>query len=231
MQPHYLPWPGYFDLIQRADIFIFHDDIKFNKQSWQQRNRIALSEELVWLSVPVQKGRGTGSLINQLKVDDSQNWRHRHLAKLQHAYSASPGFDVVYRLIERALDPANTALSTINQAFILGVLDLLGIKRTIHCSSEWGLPGSRSERLLNLCDRVGATSYLSPRGSRAYIEEDGVFAAAGFPVFYQQYKTPVYRVFPPLKEGESPSFVDALMTLGPERAAKILGEDGEDAGE
>lgn len=61
MQPHYLPWPGYFDLIQRADVFIFLDDVEFSKQSWQQRNRIALNDELVWLTAPVQKKGGAGS--------------------------------------------------------------------------------------------------------------------------------------------------------------------------
>mgnify|MGYP006286900777 CR=1 FL=1 len=226
MQPTYLPWPGYFDLIQRADIFIFLDDVEFARRSWQQRNRIALNDELVWLTVPVQKKGRRGERIDEVEVDNSRDWRRRHLATLERAYSGSPGFGPVYGLIERALDPANTALSTINQTFILGVLELLGIERTIHCSSEWAVSGTRSERLLNLCERAGATAYLSPRGSRDYIEEDGTFAAARFPVSYQQYQTPVYRAFPPLEQGDSPSFVDALMTLGPERARGILGEGG-----
>lgn len=222
MQPHYLPWPGYFDLIQRADVFIFLDDVEFSKQSWQQRNRIALNDELVWLTAPVQKKGGSRKRICEVELDDSRDWRHRHLKTLEQAYSRSPGYEVVYGLVERALDPAHTALSDINQTFILGVMELLGIERTIYCSSEWEVPGTRSERLLNLCELAGATAYLSPRGSRVYIEEDGIFAAAGFPVFYQYYQTPTYRAFPPLEEGESPSFVDALMTLGPERAGLIL---------
>lgn len=224
MQPTYLPWPGYFDLIQRADVFIFLDDVQFARRSWQQRNRIALDDELVWLTVPVQKKGRVGERINEVKVDDCRDWRRRHLATLTQAYSGSPGFDAVHGLIERALDPSHTALSTINQTFILGVLELLGIQRTIHCSSEWAVSGTRSKRLLNLLERVGATAYLSPGGSKAYIEEDGVFAAAGFPVRYQYYRAPVYRAFTPLDKGESPSFIDALMTLGPERGKDILGE-------
>lgn len=223
MQPTYLPWPGYFELVQRADVFIFLDDVEFSRQSWQQRNRIALDDELIWLTVPIQKKGLRGKRINEVEVDDSRDWRRRHLATLKQTYSGLPGSAVTLGLIEHALDPAHTALSTINQTFILGVLELLGIERIIHRSSELAVPGTRSGRLLNLCESVGATAYLSPRGSRAYIEEDGVFAAEGFPISYQDYQTPVYRSFPPLQQGHSPSFVDALMTLGPEGAMGILG--------
>lgn len=223
MQPTYLPWPGYFDLIQRADVFIFLDDVQFSRQSWQQRNRIALNDELHWLTVPIEKRGRLCQRINEVKVNNGRDWRRRHLATLTQAYSDAPGFDAVYNLVERALDPSHTALSIINQTFISAVLELLGIERTIHCSSEFAISGTRSKRLLKLLERVGATTYLSPVASKAYIEEDGVLSAAGFPVRYHYYEVPTYRVFPPLCKGESPSFIDALMTLGPERGKGILG--------
>jgi WbqC-like protein family len=173
-QPTYLPWLGYFDLIDQVDVFVLPDDAQFEKQSWQQRNRIKTPIGLQWLTVP---GMFHG--------------RFGHFLK-----------DVNLRLLE-------------------WLMSAMGIRTRLLRSSGLEQAGRRTERLANICARLGADQYLSPPGSAGYrLEEVNVMADPPVAVAFQHYEHPVYaQLFPPFQAYAS--VLDLIFNEG-ERSLEIL---------
>src|SRR6266446_2292201 len=89
MQPTYLPWLGFFDLIRCVDLFVFYDDVQFQKQTWQQRNRIRNQDGELMLSVSVLKAKEFEHKINEIKIDNSQKILSKHLSSIRYAYCKS----------------------------------------------------------------------------------------------------------------------------------------------
>ncbi|MFM2393544.1 MAG: hypothetical protein RLZZ546_1526, partial [Bacteroidota bacterium] len=101
MQPHYLPWLGYFELISKADIFVFYDHVQFEKQSWQQRNRIlSIQGQILMLTIPVKKETGLARKINEVSIDLSSNTLDKHLSSIKMNYSKCDYFDVIFPELE-----------------------------------------------------------------------------------------------------------------------------------
>ena len=99
-QPAYLPWLGYFDKIARADLFIWLDNVQFQKNSFQNRNKILTKDGPVWLTVPM---RTSGVLyetpLKDVEIDNSKNWRVKHLSSIKMNYGKAPA-DFAQRLTE-----------------------------------------------------------------------------------------------------------------------------------
>ena len=85
MQPTYLPWIGYFDLIKQADVFVFLSDVQFSKQGWQVKNKIKNKESEITLTIPVKRAP-LNTLINQTKIDMSKRWKKTHLKSIYYSY-------------------------------------------------------------------------------------------------------------------------------------------------
>lgn len=204
MQPTYLPWLGYFDLMDSADIFVLLDDVQFSPKSWQQRNRIRTDKGLEWLTLPV-KGQ-FGRRINEVEL--SEKPFAEHLRKIREAYTGSTYFnnliyclESVYSILDS--DP-NPILSDINRFLILSIASNLDIAtdvcgHTSNCkhtkivmASSLGVGGTRSERLANICRAVGCDQYLSPPGSVGYLHDE-ILAFGGIDVFVQNYVHPTYN--------------------------------------
>src|SRR4051794_12440364 len=92
VQPSYLPWKGYFDLIERSDVFVFYDDVQYDKHGWRNRNRVKTANGPAWLMVPVaKKGNvANGVPINEIEILGTQPWNAKHLATLKQAYARAP---------------------------------------------------------------------------------------------------------------------------------------------
>lgn len=212
MQPTYLPYLGYFGLMARADVFVLLDDVQFARRSWQSRNRILGAAGEVMLTVPVKKApRETP--ICAIEIADAEPWREKHLASLRHAYARRPHFAEGMEFMAAQLEAPPTRLADFTCGLIMAAADRLGLRRELVRASALGVDGKRSDRLLALCQAVGASDYLSPTGSADYMEEDGVFRAADFPVRFQPF-TPT-----PYDQGREPftpymGFIDAVMNLG-----------------
>jgi hypothetical protein len=168
-QPAYLPWLGYFDLIDQVNTFVLLDDVQFEKQSWQQRNRIKTPTGLQWLTVPVLFSGRFGQLINQVEIRDLEFSRN-HLRAIELNYRRAPFFDQYFEGLSSLLDCAQRALLVdLNVRLIEWFMNTLGIQTRLVLSSALGQPGKRTERLANICGSLGATRYLSPLGSAAYL--------------------------------------------------------------
>ena len=92
LQPSYLPWRGYFDLLDRADVFVFYDDVQYDKHGWRNRNRIKTAGGPGWITVPVHAGGAVkdGTPVKEIAIDHRRDWVRAHLETLRHAYHKQP---------------------------------------------------------------------------------------------------------------------------------------------
>jgi hypothetical protein len=185
-QSNYMPWKGYFDLINSVDEFVVFDDVQFTKSDWRNRNRLKCREGACWLSIPIQvKGRYFQK-INDAQIADP-NWATRHWKTIEGLYGRAEYFKA-YKDNIRALylQASMDHLTEINKAFLLGICDLLGIKTRFRDSREWRLIEGKTGRLVDLCRQLHATSYYCGPRSRDYLEE-WRFREAGIDVIYMDY--------------------------------------------
>lgn len=192
LQPGYLPWLGFFDQMDRADIFVYYDDVQFDKNGWRNRNRIKTASGIQWLSVPVlQKGR-MAQLNNAVEIDHKQGWTKKHLMSLHQSYARSPYLDNYLPAIEEVLHRPWSHLVDLDIALAEVLAGQLGVHAETHRASQLGVNGHRNDRLIDLCRHLGADRYISGDAARAYLDEEA-FAAAGIAVEWQDYHHPEYR--------------------------------------
>jgi hypothetical protein len=220
LQPGYIPWLGFFEQLQRADVFVIYDDVQFDRRGWRNRNRVKGPAGPVWLTVPViQKGHFGDSVCDTL-IDNSRPWRRKHMRSLQRFYSRAPFFDDYFPEIVETLDADYEKLVDLDITLIYLLARFLGEPPDkFRRSSEIGVAGGKTTRLLNICRELGADEYYTGAAARNYFEID-LFDSAGIRVEFQDYIHPVY---PQLHGGFEPylSVVDLLFNTGKE-AAKII---------
>ena len=214
LQSNYLPWKGYFDIIQQVDLFVFYDDVQFTKNDWRNRNRIKTANGLQWLTVPV--GQDIRRRIDEVEIPESR-WQRKHWQAIQQSYQKAPHYSYIRPFLEDLLlkrDWRN--LSELNQYAIQQLAaDMLGCKARFARSSEYSLSGAKTERLLELLLAVNATHYLSGPSAKSYLSEQ-LFEAAGIALEYIDYGGyPEYdQLYPPFDHHVS--IIDLLAAHGPD---------------
>ncbi len=224
-QPHYLPWLGYFAKWAAADRFIFLDTVQYEKNGWQNRNRIKTKDGPRWLTVPVRRAP-LGTAVRDVRVDAAQPWRARHLRAIEQAYAAAPHFarhnDVLQSFYHLEWD----RLAPLAAASAEWLARALGVQAPVTLASEIAMAPAGAEadptaRLVALCRAVGADTYLAGRDGAAYMDL-AQFKAAGIAVEAQCYEHPVYAQlhgeFVPLL-----STLDLLLMHGDEALATLRG--------
>jgi hypothetical protein len=230
LQPSYLPWRGYFDQIRRSDVFVFYDDVQFDRHGWRNRNRVKTANGSVWLTVPVRKKGSVeqGIPINEIEIDDSNRWHRKHLATLRQAYAQAPYLDRYMPVLERHLLDPPAKLVDLTLGLTIDLARVLDLDATFMRSSEIGVSGDRTERLVGILESIGATHYLSGPSARSYLDEDQL-DRAGIELEYMDYTYPEYpQLHPPFDP--QVSIVDLLFTLGPS-ARELLRPLGDPAPE
>lgn len=171
MQPTYMPWAGYLNLMTQVDVFVYLDDAQYERSSWQNRNRVLVKGAPTWMTVPVQRGF-LGAKIHQVQVDDRMPWRRKHAAMLTNAYARHPHASDLVAVTEHLTADASSSLADVN----ISLLDLwrtrLGIQTPLLRSSQMGVEGVRTQRLISLLGQLGATEYVTPPGALGYLQED-----------------------------------------------------------
>jgi hypothetical protein len=191
LQPSYLPWLGYFDQLYRSDVFVVYDDVQYDKHGWRNRNRIKTPQGPQWLTVPVLT-HGQGKPTNRdVRIQTHELWRRKHLQALRTHYGRAPAFAEIFPRIEDWLSKEWEYLWELNLAGLHLVCAMLGLQRDIRLASALGIGGGQTERLVRICQVLGAGHYLSGDAARAYLDE-GAFTAAGIQVEYHGYQHPTY---------------------------------------
>ena len=224
MQPTYLPWLGYLDLIDQVDVFILLDDVQFDKRSWQQRNRIKTPTGLGWLTVPARVGGRSEQRIVDVEIASEPAFPCNHVRSVELNYRRTAHYASRAESFNQALIAAagNRRLADLNIDMIMWLVEQFGVVSEMLRSSQLQPAGRRSERLISLCRAVGADILLSTPGSSAYLQEDkALFVAADIEVAIHGYEHPVYpQAFPPFLSHASA--IDALFNLGPVDALACL---------
>lgn len=171
LQSNYIPWKGYFDLINSVDEFVIYDTAQYTKNDWRNRNKIKTSQGVMWLTIPVSAKGKSDQTIEQAIVSD-QKWRKKHWAAISQSYSKCQYFDDYKdEFKEIFLDGKENRLSDINYRFIELINRILGITTKIHWSSDFELNNGKIERLVGICCDLGAKVYLSGPSAKAYLDE------------------------------------------------------------
>lgn len=193
LQSNYIPWKGYFDIINAVDEFIFLDEVQFTRRDWRNRNLIKTSNGLLWLTIPVNVKSNFTIPINEVTVSD-QLWRRKHWASIQNNYSKAPFFKIYKERVEQLfLDEKESYLSKINYSFIQAINELIGIQTKMSWSTDYSHQEGKNERLISLCEAAGATEYLSGPAAKDYIQEE-MFLAKGITVKWMNYSG--YKEYP-----------------------------------
>lgn len=192
MQPTFLPWIGYFAMIDRVDEFIYLDSVQFARRSWQQRNRIKTAQGELMLTIPVLKKGMRDQQICETQIDLSGGFGTRHWRSIEGAYRNAPHFVTHAAALEQHFAAPAADLADFNIGLIETLCRIFGIDTPRRRSSDMTSRGSKADLLAALCREAGADRYLSAPGSKDYIEESRAFEEAGVTVDYHLYEHPVY---------------------------------------
>jgi len=224
LQPSYIPWRGFFDLIHKADVFVFYDDVQYDKHGWRNRNRIKTASGTQWLTIPVSaKGNVNGGLLlTDTRVVWTQDWPRKHLQTLKQSYARAPHFGEYAPMLDEFYARRPELLIDFTIDLTIALARILGIAKTRFLrSSELGVSGTKTERLVRICEHVQATHYLSGPSAREYIDAN-VFAEAKIGLEYMTYGYPTYeQLHPPYDP--SVSILDLLFMKGPTAPEYIWG--------
>jgi WbqC-like protein family len=214
LQPSYIPWRGYFHLIRKCDLFIFRDDVQYDK-SWRNRNRIKTPNGLTWLTVPVHSHGHTNAPLRPLReieISYERDWVKRHLASLKESYRRAPFFDDIYATVKDALEARPAFLADLTIDLTTRLSSALGLQPHFRRASEVWSGGGKTDSIISILQRCGASSYITGPNTRGYIEVDK-FREAGIDLEFMRYAYPEYeQLYPPYQEGVS--ILDLLFMKG-----------------
>lgn len=222
LQPGYLPWLGFFDQMRRADIFVYYDDVQFDKHGWRNRNRIKSPTGPHWLTVPVRRARLAQRILD-VEIDNRTAWARKHAGTIRQFYARAPYLDRYLPELEALLQRRWERIVDLDMAVVEMICRWLGLRAKTVRSSELGIYGERSQRLLNLCLHFGASRYLTGDAARSYLDVD-LFTRNDIEVRWQNYRHPIY----PQQHGRFEpylSVLDLLLNCGDESAAILAVED------
>jgi len=224
-QLHYLPWIRYFHKIAAADVFVVMDDIQFNKNGWQNRNKIKHTNGWMYLTIPIF--HNFQQRIDEVEVNNNSNWGKKHWYALLTNYNKSEYFDEHKNFFKSIYQKQWDMLNDINYEILFYLLDTLNIDTEVVKSSELGkIEGEDSLRLVNICKKLGANSYLSGAYAAEVYLEPELFKKEGVELLLQEWHCSEYKqLFP--KAGFIPdlSIVDLLFNEG-KSSLKILESGG-----
>jgi hypothetical protein len=221
-QPNYIPWLGFFHKLFISDIYVAFDDVQFEKNSYNNRNKIKTSHGDYWLTVPIiTKGKSKETLINNAQIDNKQNWAKKHLKNIQSNYSKSKFYEDYIWFFEETFDKNWEILSDLNMHILRWILKELKIDTKIVVSSDLkNKDGKKDELVLNICKIFKANIYVSGVLGKNYLNIDN-FKKEGIYVYFQEYKHPKYSQ---LWEDFIPnmSIIDLLFNNGKESKKIIM---------
>jgi hypothetical protein len=220
-QLHYLPWLRYFDKVARSDVFIALDTVQFNKNGWQNRNRIKTPQGAGLLTVPVLAK--FGQRLDQVRINNAVPWRKKHWRSIEQNYGRAPFFGEFAAVLSSTYSRKWDDLNDINQHLLALFVEWLGLDTRIVYASELNVPGEATERLVNLVKSAGGTRYYSGAYAVEQYLDVSLLDKAGIGLELQTWQAPEY----PQLHGEfvpDLSVLDLLMNCGPDSLGILLGE-------
>jgi hypothetical protein len=221
-QSNYIPWKGYFHMMKKADVFVLYDTAQYTRRDWRNRNRIKTNNGLMWLTIPVNVKGNFHQSISETQISDPR-WNVKHWKTIRHSYKKAPCFRRYEDFFEELyLGCESKYLSEINLRFLQGICSLLDIEVEWRWSEEFDLGGDKTERLVNICQALEATDYVTGPAAQAYMNES-LFTERGMKVEWMDYTQ-----YPDYDQINGPfthavSILDLLFHVGPKAKEHIAG--------
>lgn len=224
-QPNFFPWLGYFDKIARSDLFIFLDDVQYQKTggTWSNRVKLLLSGEPHWATAPIERKFHGVRNVNEIYFKESDPWRVKLLRSLELNYRRHPFFVETMHVIEPLILEPRSNLAEFNSNAIISIAKQFGIqKERFLWSSKLQKTGRSNALLTALTLAVGGQVYMCGGGADGYQDEQ-VFVDSGLVLKQQSFVHPVYP-----QQGNSTfqpglSIIDPLMNIGIQGTRTLLG--------
>ena len=218
LQSSYIPWKGYFDMMRQVDEFILYDDVQFTRRDWRSRNKIKTPTGLKWLSIPVKQrenhqSEAEAQLICEVEIADP-SWVDKHWNAIKLSYSKAPFWSDFSESVRQMYEAVSSEkmLSQINYTFLVSISQILKINTEITWSMGYHAQGRKTDRLIDILVKTGATHYLSGPAAKSYIE-DQKFADANIQLGWMSYHYPEYpQLYPPFEHGVS--VLDMIFNVG-----------------
>jgi len=223
MQPTFLPWLGYFDMIRRADAFVFLDDAQLSPKSWLVRNRIPkMNDSHEWLSIRASSNLPLNRrFLNHTKLKDGLADSNRIRSQIEMRYGInSEAYSLILNVLREIESPVS--ISEINISMIQKLCSFFSIDTLIFKASELGVSGSRSNKILGLLNVVGASRYLVAPGSISYMKLDPIWADRTDRCVIHNYETQPYYQRGCKKFVSHMSVIDVILELGERAAVEVL---------
>jgi len=214
-QSNYIPWKGYFDLINTVDEFWLYDDVQYTRRDWRNRNKIKTPHGTRWLTIPVIVKGKYHQKIRDTKIADHL-WGKKHWAIIRQSYRNAKHFNEYKEIFEDLyLNTKYDFLSEINYFFIQTVGDILGIKTKIMCARPLAKIEDKTERLIEICKNAQATEYISGPLAIAYLNKE-LFLKEKIQITWMDYSAySQYRqLFEPFEHRVS--ILDLIFNEGPQ---------------
>jgi hypothetical protein len=217
-QPHYMPWLGYLDKLAKADLFVVMDDLQFIGRNYQNRQQLKLADGPAWLTVPIARGHRERIMDKQIEScgNPKQHWQHRHWRTLVSHYGAARYFS---QYADELLDVYTrpwTNLIDLDLHMLALARRWLDIPTPVVRASKLDLTGTKTDRLIDLCRKVGARCYLTGVGGSSHYLDVEKVGRAGIGVVWQQFTHPEYpQRYPSAGFKPRLGFLDLVLNCGP----------------
>ena len=170
MQPYFLPYIGYFQLIKNVDKYVIYDDVNYINKGWINRNNILLNSQKYLFTLSLS-GASQNKLINEIFVEENQS---KLLKTLETAYKKAPYFEKVFPVIQNIFDFEDKNLAKFVGNSIMQIADYLNIKTEFTYSSEINKDNTlkAQEKILNICKALNATNYINAIGGQELYDKE-----------------------------------------------------------
>lgn len=190
-QPMYLPWPGIFDQIRYADIFVHYDDAQFPQgRSFTSRVQIKTQQGIKWLTVPVK--RSTRGFIKDVEIDYTDDWKKTHILLMHENLKHASFFKDVELIIESIFQEEHKFISDLNILAIELISKYFGFDTKFMKSSDLNVNEKSSQKLLEITKNLGGTCYITGHGAKNYLEHE-IFEESEIRVQYMDYNIVPYK--------------------------------------
>jgi hypothetical protein len=185
-QSMYFPWVGMLEQVRLANMFVHYDDVQFDR-GFYNRVQIKTEQGPRWLTVPLSNHR-RGQKIYEIAVDNSSDWRRSHRETLRQAYAKAPYLEEMLGVVDSVFSRRISTLADVSRASFMELVDYFGLRegRVFRDVLDMGIPGSSSQRLLDIVKALGGTTYITGHGARTYLDH-AAFEHAGISVQYMNY--------------------------------------------
>ena len=221
-QSNYIPWKGYFDNIQQADVLVVFDDMQYTRRDWRNRNYIKTPQGLQWLTITVEVKGKYYQKINETVISD-KTWVNDHLKQFRQNYSKAPYYKELMPWVENLYETVSTKdyLTEVNTFLIQEICNFLNIKTKIIDSRQFQLQEDKTARLVDICKVLNATEYLTGPAAKSYMDESQ-FEKENIKLTYFSYEGyPEYpQLYPPFEHGVT--ILDVIFNCGKESYKYIL---------